>query len=72
MHSFEEIILLNGESEIEYDGELSNVQAIQNASKAWIYGIEVGAQVKFSEHLDLIRSITSLEERKKTMELKSQ
>lgn len=44
---------VNGESEIEYNGELSNVQAIQNASKAWIYGIEVGAQVKFSEHLEL-------------------
>ena len=44
---------VNGESEIEYNGELSNVQAIQNASKAWIYGVEVGAQLKFSEHLKL-------------------
>jgi len=44
---------VNGESEIEYNGELSNVQAIQNASKAWIYGVELGAQVKFSEHLEL-------------------
>jgi len=44
---------INGESEIEYNGELSNVQAIQNASKAWIYGFEAGAQVIFSEHLKL-------------------
>jgi len=44
---------VNGESEIEYNGELSNVQAIQNASKAWIYGVELGAQVNFSEHLKL-------------------
>lgn len=44
---------VNGESEIEYNGELSNVQAIQNASKAWIYGVEVGAQLNFSEHLKL-------------------
>ncbi len=40
---------LNGESQIIYDGELSNVQAIQNASKAWIYGFEVGLEINFSE-----------------------
>lgn len=44
---------LNGESEIMYDGELSNVQAIQNASKAWIYGFEIGAKINFSKHLNL-------------------
>ena len=44
---------LNGETEIIYDGELSTVQAIQNASKAWIYGFEVGAEVNFSSHLKL-------------------
>ena len=44
---------LNGESEIFYDGELSNVQAIQNASKEWIYGFEAGVQINFSEHLKL-------------------
>ena len=36
---------LNGETQIVYDGELSNVQAIQNASKAWIYGFELGVYV---------------------------
>jgi hemoglobin/transferrin/lactoferrin receptor protein len=45
---------LNGESEIMYDGELSNVQAIQNASKAWIYGFEVGAKINFTNQLQLI------------------
>ena len=40
---------LNGESEIMYDGELSTVQAIQNASKAWIYGFEVGLHINFSK-----------------------
>ncbi|ULC59891.1 TonB-dependent receptor [Flaviramulus sp. BrNp1-15] len=44
---------LNGETEIIYDGELSNVQAIQNASKAWIYGFEVGARVNFTDKLKL-------------------
>lgn len=33
---------LEGQSEILYDGEPSNVQAIQNAAKAWIYGFEAG------------------------------
>lgn len=37
---------LNGVSEILYDGELSQVQAIQNAAKANVYGIQAGVEVK--------------------------
>ena len=44
---------INGDSEILYDGELSNVQAIQNASKAWIYGFEAGVKISFSKYLTL-------------------
>ena len=44
---------LNGENQIFYDGELSNVQSIQNASKSWIYGLEVGAKINFSRALKL-------------------
>ena len=44
---------LNGESQIVYDGELSNIQAIQNASKAWIYGFEIGMEYYFNEYLKL-------------------
>ena len=44
---------INGETEIVYDGELSNVQAIQNASKAWIYGFEAGIKINFSEYFKL-------------------
>ena len=44
---------LNGQSEILYDGELSTVQAIQNASQEYIYGFEIGAEVNFSERLQL-------------------
>lgn len=44
---------LNGETSIIYDGELSTVQAIQNASKAWIYGLEVGAKVNISKNMML-------------------
>jgi len=44
---------LNGETQVLYDGELSNVQAIQNASKAWIYGFEVGLNMSLTEMLKL-------------------
>ncbi|MBP0905578.1 TonB-dependent receptor plug domain-containing protein [Mariniflexile gromovii] len=44
---------LNGESQIMYDGELSNVQAIQNASKAWIYGFEMGFKLPITNQLNL-------------------
>ncbi len=44
---------INGEDEIMYDGELSQVQAIQNASKAWIYGFEVGLRINLSAKLKL-------------------
>ncbi|MFD1062422.1 TonB-dependent receptor plug domain-containing protein [Winogradskyella litorisediminis] len=45
---------LNGQSQINYQGELSNVQAIQNASEQDIYGFEVGVEVNFNENLQLI------------------
>ena len=44
---------LNGETELLYDGELSTVQAMQNASKAWIYGFEAGLEVNFNKDLKL-------------------
>ncbi|XCF06305.1 TonB-dependent receptor [Tamlana crocina] len=44
---------LNGETEMVYDGELSDVQAIQNASKAWIHGFEVGLKMNFSNNVHL-------------------
>lgn len=44
---------LNGESEILYNGQLSQVQAIQNASKSWINGFELGVQANLNKHLKL-------------------
>ena len=44
---------INGQTELLYDGELSTVQAIQNASKAWIYGFEAGIKISFTQHLKL-------------------
>jgi hemoglobin/transferrin/lactoferrin receptor protein len=37
---------LNGRDSIEYDGTLSQVQAIQNASSATVYGIQAGFEAK--------------------------
>jgi len=44
---------INGQSEIIYQGELSNVQAIQNGGKAEIYGFEAGLEINFSKQLQL-------------------
>lgn len=41
---------LNGQDSIIYDGELSQVQALQNASKAIVYGLQLGMNAKLSEH----------------------
>ena len=41
---------LNGETVIDYQGEPSNVQAIQNAANAKVYGFEAGLQYDFAEH----------------------
>jgi hemoglobin/transferrin/lactoferrin receptor protein len=44
---------LNGKTEILYKGELSNVQAIQNAGRAEVYGFEAGLEVNFCSSLQL-------------------
>lgn len=44
---------LNGSTEIIYDGELSKVQAMQNAAKAWVYGFEAGLELRFSKQVKL-------------------
>jgi hemoglobin/transferrin/lactoferrin receptor protein len=37
---------LNGQDSILFDGELSRVLAIQNAAKAYSYGVEAGVEIK--------------------------
>lgn len=49
---------LNGETEIEFGGELSNVQAIQNAANARVYGFEAGLEYKFFENFKLTSKYT--------------
>lgn len=36
---------LNGEDSVLFDGEMSNVQAIQNASQAYVYGFQGGIDI---------------------------
>mgnify|MGYP000675191805 CR=1 FL=1 len=50
--------LFNGASEIEYHGELSKVQAIQNAAKAYVYGFEFGLDAFFTDNLSLTSNFT--------------
>ena len=51
----------NGMSEIEYNGELSNVQAIQNAAKAYVYGFEFGLEASLTNYISLVSNITFTE-----------
>ena len=48
----------NGQSEIIYDGELSNVQAIQNAAKAFVYGFEFGVDAFINENISVNANLT--------------
>jgi hemoglobin/transferrin/lactoferrin receptor protein len=63
---------LNGASEIIYDGELSKVQAIQNAAKANVYGIQAGVDIKsasgfnFSTDLNFQKGEEELDNGKKS------
>lgn len=51
----------NGVREIEFNGELSNVQAIQNAAKAFVYGFEFGVEAFLSDYLSLSSNLTLTE-----------
>jgi hemoglobin/transferrin/lactoferrin receptor protein len=49
---------LNGQDSISYDGELSRVQAIQNAAMAKVWGIQAGLEVKLMEGFGLSSNLT--------------
>lgn len=44
---------LNGQTQMIFDGELSTIQAVQNTSKATIYGFEAGLRAQFTKALAL-------------------
>jgi len=50
-----------GVSEIDYNGELSNVQAIQNAANAYVYGFEFGAEAFLGNHWSFLGNLTLTE-----------
>jgi hemoglobin/transferrin/lactoferrin receptor protein len=58
---------LNGQDSIMYDGEMSKVQAIQNAAKAYVYGIQAGIEWKlplnlaFSSRFNIMKGEEELE-----------
>lgn len=49
---------LNGETQINYQGEPSRVQAIQNSSKAEVYGLEAATQIRISEALKFTSNLS--------------
>ncbi len=53
--------LFNGESQIIYNGVLSNVQAVQNAAKAYVYGFEFGLEAFLTDNLLLSANLTLTE-----------
>lgn len=48
---------LNGQDSIIYAGEMSQVQAIQNAAKAYAYGVEANLEVYFTNQFMLRSSV---------------
>ena len=52
---------LDGQTEILFQGELSNVQAIQNSAKAEVYGVELGVAITISERVQLTSNYTITE-----------
>ncbi len=42
---------LNGQDSMMYDGEMSKVQAVQNAAHAYVYGFNLGVDVELPLHL---------------------
>lgn len=45
---------LNGADSIVYDGQLSQVQAIQNAASAYVYGVQAGIEIKLPKGFALL------------------
>ena len=44
---------LNGSSTIEFEGETTNIEAIQNAGTAQVWGFEAGIDIKLPHHFNL-------------------
>lgn len=51
----------NGQQQLLYNGELSNVQAIQNVARAYVYGFEFGMQAFLTSRLSMQSNFTLTE-----------
>lgn len=52
---------LNGVDTLDYQGEPSNIQAIQNAANAYVYGFEGGLKITFTPEIFLSSQLTITE-----------
>ncbi len=50
--------LFNGQDSIIYEGDFSKVQAIQNVSNAWVYGVQAGLEIDLAKGLSLRSTIS--------------
>lgn len=48
----------NGQDSILYDGDMSRVQAVQNVSDAWVYGIQAGVEIAIAKGFSLKSTIS--------------
>lgn len=48
---------LNGQDSVLYDGEMSQVQAIQNAAVANVYGIQAGVEIKLTAQFTFLSNL---------------
>lgn len=48
----------NGQDSIVYGGDLSKVQAVQNVTNAWVYGVQAGVEVVLAKGLSLRSTIS--------------
>lgn len=51
----------NGQTQIDYKGEPSQVLAIQNAAKAFVYGLELGVEAFLSNNFSISSNLTFTE-----------
>ena len=55
-------------NQIIYDGELSDIYAIQNTSKSWLYGFETGLKINLSDSFDFKTQYNYLNGEQRAME----
>lgn len=48
----------NGQDSIIYEGDLSKVQAVQNVSNAWVYGVQAGLEIDIAKGVSLRSTIS--------------